>query len=239
MKFKTLFKGLIIFFLIIVVLDTIQDGSFNFSFLFFLLLIAAVFPIGRWGYNKYKERDLLKKMSKSGIKDVDRMDGHQFEAYLKGLFKELGYKSDVTSGTRDFGADLVMKNDKKKVVIQAKRYGYSNKVSIGAIQEIYAAMPYYKAQQGIVITNSYYTTAAEELAKACNIRILDRKGLIYFINQVNPDFEAKDIQASVPADSRQCPQCGHAMQQRQNHSGQYFMGCSNYPDCKHTESVAQ
>src|SRR5699024_6779501 len=97
-----------------------------------------------------------KKLAKSGMYDIDRMDGLQFESYLKALLKELGYKSKVTSGSHDFGADIFMKNNRKKVVIQAKQYGYKNKVSLDAIKQIYTDKTYYNADQGVVITNSTF-----------------------------------------------------------------------------------
>lgn len=65
------------------------------------------------------------------------MDGLQFEVYLKALFKELGYKPEVTKKSGDFGVDIVLKG-KNKIVIQAKRYGNKNRVGISAVQEVYA-----------------------------------------------------------------------------------------------------
>lgn len=178
-------------------------------------------------------------MSKSGIREIDNMDGHQFETYLRALFKELGYTSEVTQGASDYGADLVMKNDKKKVVVQAKRYGFKNHVGIRAVQEIYAAMPYYKANQSIIMTNSFYTASAKTLAKACNVRLLDRTDLVYFINQVNPSFDAAHIKETVAPEYRRCPACSGELVQRMSNSGNYFMGCTNFPQCQHTENVAE
>ena len=100
---------------------------------------------------------------------IDKMDGHQFEVYLKALFRELGYSPTVTKQSNDFGADLILKG-KNRIVIQAKRYGMKNRVGISAVQEIYAAQAYYKAHEGWVVTNSVYTRQAKELAEACNVK---------------------------------------------------------------------
>lgn len=70
-------------------------------------------------YRKIQERRILKRMAKSGIRYIDKMDGHQFEVYLKALFRELGYSPTVTKQSNDFGADLVLKG-KNRIVIQAK-----------------------------------------------------------------------------------------------------------------------
>ena len=42
-----------------------------------------------------------------------------------------------------------------KIVVQAKRY--NSKVGMSAIQEVYTAKKYYKADEAWVITNNYYT----------------------------------------------------------------------------------
>src|SRR5699024_1099068 len=110
-----------------------------------ILLISLIIFIARKSYKVIKEKIMLKKLAKSGINEIDKMDGLQFEVYLKALLKEIGYKSKVTTGSHDFGADLIMKKDGKKIVIQAKRYGFKNKVSLDAVQQIYAAKPYYNA----------------------------------------------------------------------------------------------
>lgn len=239
MTVKQLFRYIIYFFIILLILDNIQKGVINGYIILFLTLALLMLPITKFLYRIYKEKKYLKLMSKSGINEIDKMDGHQFEAYLRALFKELGYKSTVTQGSGDFGADLIMKNDNKKVVVQAKRYGYNNKVSLGAVQEVYSAMPYYNADQGIVITNSYYTDSAKKLAKACKIRLLDREDLIHFINQVNPSFDAGQIRKSIEPEHRKCPHCSGKLVQRLSNSGNEFMGCTNFPHCPYTENIAQ
>ena len=125
-------------------------------------------------------------MIQSGIKDIDRMSGYDFEDYLKVLFKKLGYKPQVTKKSGDFGADLVLKG-KNKIVIQAKRYGYKNNVSLDAVREVYASKAFYKADEAWVITNSFYTKQAKMLAEACGVRLLNRYDLQKFIVEINPD----------------------------------------------------
>ena len=111
----------------------------------------------------------------SPIAKVDRMTGEQFEEFLKYSFERFGYKVSLTPKTGDFGADLVCKKDGEILIIQAKRY--KGKVKNTAIQEIIAAKAYYGADKCMVATNSYFTDAAVELAKANNVELWDRKTL--------------------------------------------------------------
>ena len=46
-----------------------------------------------------------------------------------------------------------------------------------AVQEVFAAMAFYKAGSGAVVTNNYFTRAAMELAEANGIDMIDRQGL--------------------------------------------------------------
>lgn len=219
------------------ILNTFTDKFFPIIILIFTIVFLWKFVKFLWF--KIKVLKYQKKLAKSGMYDIDRMDGLQFESYLKALLKELGYKSKVTSGSHDFGADIIMKNNNKKIVIQAKRYGYKNHVSLDAVQQVFAAKTYYKADESAVITNSMFTKSAKELAKSCNVKIYDRYQLSELINKVNPATKPDDIRKNIPAKERKCKSCGGTLVQRKSNTGNYFLGCNNFPNCKHTESIAK
>ena len=214
----------------------------NIESIFPIIILALIFfsgyTISKFIYDKTKEKKYEKEFLKSGIKDIDRMDGFQFEVYLKVLFKELGYKTTVTKSSNDFGADLILKKNNKKIAIQAKRYKYKNTVGINAVQQIYASMPYYKVNKGIVITNSYFTKNAKILARHCNIKLIDRKGLVKLISRNNQTITPKKIKNTVAPKPRKCPVCKNPLTVRYNKTGEDFFGCSQYPTCKHTEPIA-
>ena len=152
-----------------------------------MLIILFVSPMMIKHVKKKKRFNLMKK---SGIRDIDRMKGYQFEAYLQVLFKELGYQPIVTQKSGDYGADVVLKG-RNKIVIQAKRYGTKHKVSMDAVREVLAAMFFYKADEAWVITNSFFTKQAETLAKACGVKLLNRYELEKFIVKINPTKQPK------------------------------------------------
>lgn len=164
------------------------------------------------------------------------MNGLDFELYLSILFKELGYKAIITNGSHDFGADLILKKGKHKIVVQAKRYGYKKNVSIGAIQEVFASQRYHNADESWVITNSFFTKSALKLAKPCNVTLKDRYDLASWILKIQSKTTPKDIKKEN-INMRECPQCKHKLVIRTNNAGNEFIGCSNYPVCKYTESL--
>lgn len=115
----------------------------------------------------------------SGISDIDKMSGVQFEEYLKILFKNRGYSVTLTPASNDYGADLIMKKGNNVIVVQAKRY--RQVVGIKAVQEVIPAMKYYNATAACVVTNSQFTRQALSLAKHNQVKMIGRKELMRLI----------------------------------------------------------
>lgn len=162
----------------------------------------------------------------SGIKEIDKMTGDQFEELLLQHFKGLGYSGYVTRGSADYGADLVVKKDDIVIVIQAKRW--NQKVGIDAIQQVAGAVKHYDAQQAIAITNNYFTKNAIELAKSNNVTLWDRNKLISLLLNKNI---LKDGEPTLL-----CPDCGNKLVERNGKNG-LFYGCSGYPVCRYTRNI--
>lgn len=108
--------------------------------------------------------------------------GLEFEHYLFKLFNKLGYQAEITKASGDQGADLIICKDGVKTVVQAKFY--SSKVGNKAVQEVVSAIAFYKADNGMVVTNNYYTSSAIELAEATNIKLVNGDELEKMIQAV-------------------------------------------------------
>lgn len=108
----------------------------------------------------------------SDLGRIDSMDGDEFEEYLAVSFTKIGYDVEMTGLSRDFGADLILEKDGVTTAVQAKRY--SEPVGIPAIQQVYAAKAYYDCDESMVVTNSYYTVPAMNLAEKTGTVLWDR-----------------------------------------------------------------
>jgi restriction endonuclease Mrr len=132
------------------------------------------------------EVDSLPKLtSATKMRDLDQLEGFQFEFFLNLLFKKMGYHVEQTPLSGDQGADLII-NKLNKTVVQAKRY--DGNVGNTAVQEVVASIAHYGADDGMVVTTSYFTDSAIELANSNNIKLIDRNELeqlilIYPINK--------------------------------------------------------
>jgi len=192
------------------------------------------------------------RLKNSGIAEIDKMDGRRFEIYLSHLFKDHGYYVQVTQAAGDFGADLVISKDGKKIIIQAKRY--SKNVGIKAVQEAQAAIAHYGANEAWVVSNSDYTEAAYSLAKSNGVRLINREKLIELILTINTDSRKRatiqhetqsrseptvtNVEVAATYENDECPHCGYLLVKRKGARGE-FLGCSNFPKCRHTESNMQ
>ena len=140
--------------------------------MWYVWLILGLVLIGRILFYFWEKQ----RLAKSGVGDIDKMDGKTFEKYLQVLFEKLGYKVERTKYIGDYGADLVATNNGVKTVIQAKRY--KSKVGIKAVQEAVASKGYYNCGKAMVVTNSYFTNQAKILASRNKVDLWDRKILV-------------------------------------------------------------
>ncbi len=127
---------------------------------------------------------------KNSIFDADRLSGSAFEDFICEVLKSNGFSNvEKTGKAGDQGGDLKAKRGDEQLVIQAKRYSIDRKVTNSAVQEVIGAIAYYNANKGVVITNSFYTQSAKELAKINNVELWDRNNVIEFLNIHNKKGE--------------------------------------------------
>nr|WP_307991417.1 restriction endonuclease [uncultured Niameybacter sp.] len=132
----------------------------------FILLIG--FIVSKITDGGFKERT---------IQEIDRMDPFKFEEYIRDLYKHMGYYAMCTPKSGDFGADVLIQDGKYKAAIQVKKYSKKHNTGIEAVQQIIGACSYYNVDEGIVITTSYFTQAAIELANSAGVELIDRDDL--------------------------------------------------------------
>lgn len=123
------------------------------------------------------------RLSHSGIKDIDKMSGAEFEKRLSILFRNLGYHVNYF-GNRpggDYGVDLVIQQNNQKTAIQAKCY--QNKVGESAVREVIPGKTFYHCQHSMVVTNSVFTPMARKLGFANRVTLVDRQKLIDLLLQ--------------------------------------------------------
>lgn len=125
------------------------------------------------------------RAQKTGISDLDNLSGREFEIWLAGFFKRMGYKNvKLLRESKDYGADILVTNTQGKCwAIQAKKRTGSN-VGVSAIGEVLRGKRWYKCDYAMVITNSGFTKQAWDEAAACGVTLWDRRELIKISEEI-------------------------------------------------------
>jgi restriction system protein len=119
------------------------------------------------------------------MKEIDKMTGNEFEEFIGKLYNAMGYKTEVTQASNDYGADVIVIKDQIKTVIQVKNY--KNPVGLGAVQEVNTAKGHYKADEAMIITSSpSFTAQARREAKLLRIKLIARDELENLIEKYLP-----------------------------------------------------
>lgn len=181
-----------------------------FGYLIFVCIIALIIDLIRTHISEQAKHNLMiaaiviavvivssmictiyrKFHRKYTLKQLDKMDGHQFEYACADILKANGYKHvKVTRGSSDFGVDIIAEKDKVRYAIQCKRYNH--KLDNTPIQEVVGGLAYYQCDKGAVMTNQYFTEPAKQLAQVNDIELLDRDTLSHMVNRTEKSFDDK------------------------------------------------
>ncbi|MDA1577306.1 restriction endonuclease [Bacillus cereus group sp. BY17LC] len=109
--------------------------------------------------------------------NLEVMDSREFEYFVADVFRSLGYKVQVTSGSNDGGKDIILYKDNEMKFVEVKRY---TKNSIGRpfIQKLHSAIVDADAIGGYFVTLSHFNKNARMYAANKNIELIDGDSLI-------------------------------------------------------------
>lgn len=138
-------------------------------------ILIPVFIIGLIIYVIYQINHYY-QLSKAGIFEIDKMSGQEFEEKLLNLYSRLGYSVQHTGKTGDFGVDLILEKNGKRIAVQAKCWNET--VKERAIQEVVGSKAVHNCSEAWVVTNNEFTPKARILAKANGVKLVNRENLI-------------------------------------------------------------
>ena len=125
---------------------------------------------------KQREQDAWQRQfGAAQAAELDQLSGLEFEEYLAGLFRAQGYEAELTPTSGDYGADLILSKDGRRIAVQAKRY--TGRVGVQAVQEALSGKAYYQCHTAWVITTGAFTTNALELAQKSGVKMIGRSDI--------------------------------------------------------------
>ncbi|MET7951871.1 restriction endonuclease [Micromonospora sp. NPDC005324] len=137
-----------------------------------VLTIVAAF-VGAFYLKVVKARRLAE--CERNIAVTDSMTGTEFEHFIARLMRRSGFRRVAVSGkSGDMGCDVVgYAPDGRKVVVQCKRY--SSKLTSPDVQWFAGtARDIHRADVPLLVTTAHVTNPARDVAKLCNITLVDR-----------------------------------------------------------------
>jgi|SRR6266850_7082865 len=179
--------AIIVFLLVLIVVWLSQDltGRLLLAVCFLASVAAFVF----WKvWPRWKQ---LQRFRALELDDVDAMPGHDFEHYVGRLLQEQGFRITVTKGSGDLGVDVIARKDRVAYAVQCKRSGEN--ISRRAVSDAVAGKQHYKCTQAMVVTNRYFRSGAQELAKSTDCILVDRKELSAWVERFRRQRVAQQI----------------------------------------------
>lgn len=131
------------------------------------LLVVTLVVGRRW---RQRRTRLRRTRTLDGLLALSPAD---FELAIGELFRALGYQClRRVGGAGDLGVDLIGCDPHgRPVIVQCKRYGFTNRVGSPAIQTFLGMVVHHGAERGIFVTTSGYTAPAIALAGNATVPI--------------------------------------------------------------------
>ncbi len=144
-----------------------------------------------------EKTDKSESSPKASVYSVDNLSEKEFEHFTKWLLEELGYKIHPGKYAAAFGVDLVAKKDCEEIVVLARRYPKTCKVSNSMVLIAQEAKGSYGCGKSIVLATTYFTEQAIADAEKLNVELWDLDSLSKKIAEIRdkPDVE---VQAHFP-----------------------------------------
>lgn len=138
-----------------------------------LVIIYSFVKIKYFKDIRKKEKQASKEVKIKDMSVIDTLSGFDFEKFAAEYFKLLGYKTELTQGSHDNGADILARKDNIMLCVEAKRR--SKKINRHVVLSVHYAMEHvYRGDKAVIFTNTELTDQARAAAKDKDVEYIDR-----------------------------------------------------------------
>lgn len=130
----------------------------------------------------------------SKLEEIDQMNEEKFISYVGELYRRQSYQVYILQEDKKLGCDIKAYKHKDSLCIKCIHGNEEDKVGRDVIDEAYSSIKLYKVKRCMVITNTFYSQEAREVAKANGISLVDRielHNLIYKV--INKEDKSSDV----------------------------------------------
>ena len=111
------------------------------------------------------------------------LDPYEFEKEVAVLFEMHGFQANVTKGSGDGGIDVLLRRNKKRYIVQCKRYATT--VGPAAVRDLYGTMVSGKFDGGFLVCPSGFSQKAFEFASNKRIQFIGLKRIMELVHAEN------------------------------------------------------
>jgi restriction system protein len=176
----------------------------------------------------------------SGIDTIRTLSWKEFEDLLGEAYRRQGFTVFENTGIgADGGIDLTIKKAGETYLVQCKHWK-TYKVGVKVVREMLGLVTAHGATGAIVVTSGVFTKEAVDFAAVQGIQLVDGVDLFPLIQSVQS--QPMMVAPAPTLTVRSCPACGSRLvlklAKRGPTAGNQFWGCTNFPNCRHTETFA-
>jgi len=228
-----------------------------------LVTYALCLVAGLSGWRARRKRKDMVAQTRT-IEDLRRLSWREFELLVGEAYRKRGY--DVSEGrgnAPDGGIDLdVRAPNGQRVLIQCKHWK-SAKIGVKIVREALGVLHKVRAAKAVVVGTGTFTQEAQRFAEGEPVELIDGAELIKQLAETDSTAVAQENPTAIPQvaldnepenhgpspneafmpppSQIKCPKCGGDMVKRTArrgpNAGEEFLGCGNFPKCRHTQTI--
>lgn len=110
------------------------------------------------------------------------LSGHRFEHELAALFRNQGYRVEVTKGSGDHGVDIILRHAGRTTLVQCKQQ--TDPVGPAVARELYGALIHFGADDGILASVSGVTRGVHAFFADKPLRVMELDEILTLQRQI-------------------------------------------------------
>ena len=202
-----------------------------------LMLLACWLAAGASWVTARKRRTLHD--TRTDLESLANISWREFEMLVGESYRRQGYEVVENGlGGKDGGIDLILARAGRRELVQCKQWRRRH-VNAATVREMWGLVEHHGADAVHIVSAGGFTPDAARFAHGKPIYLVTGRELLERIRLAQVSLRT-GAPAAASASSRKpvCPLCSGALVERRNRrTGERFLGCSRFPQCRGTASA--